>query len=461
MRAVKGGINLVTIFLVLSLMMLYADQNLIAPMLRTLERENMILGTGTELFWFYAGLLATVPTFSGIATTFIWGYLADKFSRRTLFAAAVLIGEIPCFLTGFARNYYELLFLRALTGVGINGAAPIGRALIADLYPPEKRGKGYALYNFSTGLGVLIGMVMAGIVLAAGLSWRIPFMLAAAPNFVLIPLFLITVKEIKIGYAEPEIRKLYEVGLEYRYKIKIREFATALLTTPTLIFIYLQGVPGTFPWGAIPYWAPTYLQEKWGLDEATSTLIVFAAGIGMIIGYFIGGVLSDALIRRGYVNARLIIPFTGIMLGTGTMLLLLSYPYPYGVVSVETLIPVVVIAVFGMVFVTFAAPNVPAILSEVSLPEHRGTIFGIFNITDNIGSAIGPTLAALFISYYQLQGYSRALSMYWGLVTISLLWVPCALLWLPALRTYAKDRAKLRRLLATRVSVESIQSTQF
>ncbi|MEM4863463.1 MAG: hypothetical protein QW706_09865, partial [Candidatus Nezhaarchaeales archaeon] len=77
--------------------------------------------------------------------------------------------------------------------------------------------------------------------------------LAAAPNFVLIPLFLITVKEIKIGYAEPEIRKLYEVGLEYRYKIKIREFATALLTTPTLIFIYLQGVPGTFPWGAIPY----------------------------------------------------------------------------------------------------------------------------------------------------------------------------------------------------------------
>ncbi|MEM1925302.1 MAG: hypothetical protein QXH44_09555, partial [Pyrobaculum sp.] len=70
-----------------------------------------------------------------------------------------------------------------------------------------------------------------------------------------------------------------------------------------------------------------------------------------------------------------------------------------------------------MVFVTFAAPNVPATLSEVSLPEHRGTIFSIFNITDNIGSAIGPTLAALFISYYQLQGYSRALSMYWGLVT--------------------------------------------
>jgi len=143
--------------------------------------------------------------------------------------------------------------LRALTGIGINGAAPVARALVADIYPPEERGKGYAVYNFSSGFGVLLGMVMAGIVVSMGMSWRVPFMLAAAPNFLLVPLFLLTVKEIKMGFAEPELRKLYESGLEYRYRINLREFKEALLTTPTLIFIYLQGVPGTFPWGGIPY----------------------------------------------------------------------------------------------------------------------------------------------------------------------------------------------------------------
>lgn len=442
---------LVTLFLILSLMMLYADQNLIAPMLRTMEKDNMILGVGTESYWFYAGLLATIPTLSGILTTFIWGYLADKLSRRILFALAVLLGEIPCFLTAFTKNYYEMLFLRALTGVGINGAAPIARAIIADLYPPEKRGKGYALYNFSTGFGVLLGMLMAGVVLTMGLSWRIPFMLAATPNFILVPLFLIVIKEVKLGYGEPEIRELYEAGLKYSYKINLKEFITAISMTPTLIFIYLQGVPGTFPWGAIPYWAPSYFQEKWGLDEVSSTIIVFAAGIGMMIGYFIGGFLSDMLLKRGYVNARLIIPFIGILTGTGTMLILLSYPYPYGEKSMQVLLQVIILGVLGMIFVTFAAPNVPAILSEVSLPEHRGSIFGIFNITDNIGSAIGPTLAGLFMSYYQSIGYSRSISMYWGLTITSLLWIPCALLWLPAFKTYSRDRAKLRKTLATRV----------
>ncbi|MEM4934201.1 MAG: MFS transporter, partial [Desulfurococcaceae archaeon] len=125
--------GLVVCLLVLSLMWLYADQNLVAPMLSTLRNEGMIVGS-EEDWYYYAGLVGTIPVLTGIATTFIWGYLADKLSRRSLFALTVLVGEIPCFLTGFTKNYYELLFLRALTGIGINGAAPVARALVADLY---------------------------------------------------------------------------------------------------------------------------------------------------------------------------------------------------------------------------------------------------------------------------------------------------------------------------------------
>lgn len=430
-------------------MWLYADQNLVAPMLTKLREEDMIIGSGDE-WYYYAGLVGTIPILAGIATTFIWGYLADILSRRTLFALAVLVGEIPCFLTGFARNYYELLVLRALTGIGINGAAPVARAIVADLYPPEERGKGYALYNFSTGFGVLLGMLMAGIVLSAGLSWRVPFMLAAVPNFLLIPIFILSIKEIKLGYAEPEIRKLYEMGVEYKYKIDLRKFFTALVTTPTLIFIYLQGVPGTFPWGAIPYWAPTFFQKMWGLSEAISTLIVFAAGIGMMIGYFVGGLLTDIMQRRGIKRARLIIPFIGILLGTLTVIILLTYPYPYGDESPTALLPVILLGLFGMVFVTFAAPNVPAILSEVSLPEHRGTIFGIFNITDNIGSALGPTIGGAFMAVYLGAGILEPSNILYGLITMSLFWIPCALLWLPAFRTYVKDKENLRKTLSER-----------
>ncbi|MEM4036780.1 MAG: MFS transporter [Desulfurococcaceae archaeon] len=440
--------GLVVCLLVLSLMWLYADQNLVAPMLSTLRNEGMIVGS-EEDWYYYAGLVGTIPVLTGIATTFIWGYLADKLSRRSLFALTVLVGEIPCFLTGFTKNYYELLFLRALTGIGINGAAPVARALVADLYRPEERGRGYAIYNFSSGFGVLLGMLMAGVVLSANLSWRVPFLVAATPNFILTPLFLLFVKEVKLGYAEPEVRKLYEMGVEYRFRINLKEFTGALLSTPTLIFIYLQGVPGTFPWGAIPYWAPMFFHEVWGLSEGTATLIVFTAGMGMMIGYFIGGLLTDRLQRR-VLNARLMVPFTGILLGTLTMIALLKYPYPHGDESFAALLPVLLLGLFGMIFVTFAAPNVPAVLSEVSLPEHRGTVFGIFNITDNIGSAFGPTIASGFMVYFLGMGVGEPVNMLYGLIAVSLFWVPCALLWLPAFRTYERDKARLRKILAER-----------
>lgn len=447
--------RLVIILIVMSLMMLWADQNLIPPMLVKLEKEGMIPGvenSATGEYLIYEGLLGTVPIIAGIATTFVWGYLADKISRRKLFALAVLVGEVPCFLTGFARNYWEMLLLRTFTGIGINGAAPVARALVADIYPPEERGKGYAIYNFSTGFGVLLGMLMAGIVVSIGLSWRIPFMVAALPNFILVPIFLTVVKEIKIGAAEPEISKLYESGAEYKFRIHLREFFKALAATPTLIFLYLQGIPGTFPWGAIPYWSPKYFQTKWGVSEAVATLIVFAAGIGMMMGYFIAGILSDKLLRKGMINARLLIPFSGILIGTITAIALLSYPYPYGADDFAALLPVILLGVLGMVFVTFSAPNVPAVLSEVSLPEHRGTIFGLFNITDNIGSALGPITGSIFIAYFSKSGLSEPDAMHAGLVAISLLWVPCALLWLPALRTYRRDREKIRKILAERAS---------
>jgi hypothetical protein len=37
-----------------------------------------------------------------------------------------------------------------------------------------------------------------------------------------------------------------------------------------------------------------------------------------------------------------------------------------------------------------------------------------------------------------------------GLITISLFWIPCALLWLPAFRTYLRDKEKLRKTLRER-----------
>ncbi len=133
------------------------------------------------------------------------------------------------------------------------------------------------------------------------------------------------------------------------------------------------------------------------------------------------------------------------------LLYLLVYPYPVGYYGFLDILPLALIALFGLFFASLASANVPAILSEVSLPEHRGTLNSIFNVTDSIGSAFGPTITALFMSIYSFSNTSNSDSMFLGLLTAVLFWIPCAIFWLPASKFYTKEADKIRSILSERV----------
>ncbi|HPL16198.1 MAG TPA: MFS transporter, partial [Spirochaetota bacterium] len=101
---------------------LFADQNLMAPNLTQIardlglndvQRDVMLGGDISAVFW----ILGSVITL-GI------GYLTDLVSRKKLFLIVIVIGEIPCLMTGFVQNYDQLFWMRALTGIGIGGALP-------------------------------------------------------------------------------------------------------------------------------------------------------------------------------------------------------------------------------------------------------------------------------------------------------------------------------------------------
>lgn len=440
---------IVVLLLFLILTALNIDQNLIVPLLVVLRSEGLI--PGDETTWYvYAGLLGTIPAVSGVLTTFIWGYLADRINRTKLLVMSVLIGAIPTFLTSFAGNYNELLVYRSLAGIGISGSAPVSRAFVADIFTPEKRGKGYALISASTGGGTLAGMTLAAILP----DWRTTFMIAALPNLILAPIFLIVAKEVKIGYSEPEIKKLYDLGRNYLYKIKLNEFFAYLKQSKTTLFMFLQGIPGTVPWGSIPYWSLSYLNIRWNISKEVAIIALLFAGIGMMIGFFLGGMLTDHLISKGFRNSRILIPFIGIIFGMLILIFLLSYPYPVGSNEVQDILPLSLIALLGFLFASLASSNVPAVLSEISLPEHRGTLNSIFNITDNIGGAFGPVITASFISYFALT-LDESSSMYYGLLTSMLFWIPCAIFWLPALKTYKGEVINLRKILKSRAEVKN------
>jgi MFS family permease len=159
---------------------LFADQNLMAPNLTQIgrefgftptERDSRLGGDISLMFWMIGGLI-----------TIAIGYLTDLIKRKTLFTWIIIIGEIPCLLTGFVQTYGQFFWIRALTGIAIGGALPITYSLVGDYFSHRQRASASAFIGFAQGLGIAGGQLLAGFI-GPSLGWRLPFIIVALPNF--------------------------------------------------------------------------------------------------------------------------------------------------------------------------------------------------------------------------------------------------------------------------------------
>jgi len=90
-------------------------------------------------------------------------------------------------------------------------------------------------------------------------------------------------------------------------------------------------------------------------------------------------------------------------------------------------------------FISFAGPNVKAMLMNVNLPEHRGAISSIFNLTDSIGAGFGPFIGGLLSSIRDLD-FSMKIS--------ALFWIPCGILFFVVSLFINRDAEKIREKMA-------------
>ncbi|USS40606.1 MFS transporter [Thermococcus aggregans] len=424
------------VLLVLMAAFLMADQNLLPPNYQQIMEEFGI--TETQM-----GLVSTIFVATSALITIIWGFLSDIGQRKKLLVIGVLLGEIPCFLTAYVQSYYQLLLMRLLTGIGIGSIIPIGYSLIADMFEEEKRGRGYAYIETAFGFGTLFGMIVAGLIT----SWRPPFIIAAVPNFILAPLFYIIAEEPKRGEGEKELREVLEAGYEYAYRLN-KEVIKKSLKTKTNILIFLQGIIGTVPWGVIMYWLVSFLIVTRGMEKDTATFVLLLIGVSSVLGSLLGGFTGDYFESR-WRGGRAVITGLAIFIGMLAAIGITIYPLP----SELTFKHWVVLAIYSFAliqFVSYAGPNVRAIVSQVNLPEDRGTVFGLFNILDNVGKATGPLFGGFLIELLMNMGYSKALAYQYTLLIGALFWIPCAVVWLWIKKSYPEDRDKVKEILKKR-----------
>jgi predicted MFS family arabinose efflux permease len=405
------------VILALAMAILNSDTNVMTPTLAIIEAE---FGVNDATI----GLMMLLFTIIGAAVSLLWGYFSDKASRKLLFIGAVLIGELPCALTAFAPSYPVFFALRILSGIGLGAAFPLVFAIIGDVFDEKSRPTATGIISVAIAVGNILGTLIGGY-LGSGGNWRLPFIVASAPNLVFLALFWAFSPEAKKAASEEATRELVEAGLVYPKTIKLSDYA-GLFKVKTNLFLLLQGIAGTIPWGSF-FFINKYLNENKGLTVANATNVFLCFGLGMIVGTVVGGQWGGAIFRRAPKRLPVFCALTTLGGALAVIYVVLWAPSN-----------MIILSAMGFVAAGLAAmtgPNMKTMLLDVNAPEQRGAIFSIFNLTDSLGTGLGRGVAGLL---------SGALGLALSLALCSTLWVLCTVFLMIVSLYFLADMGRLR-----------------
>ena len=101
----------------------------------------------------------------------ISGWFAVAFGRKRFFMICLAIFTLSSLLCGFAPSLGMLLIFRVMQGLGGGGMQPMAQAILADTFPPEKRGLAFALYAITAVIAPTVGPTLGGWI-TFNYSWR-------------------------------------------------------------------------------------------------------------------------------------------------------------------------------------------------------------------------------------------------------------------------------------------------
>jgi DHA2 family multidrug resistance protein len=138
------------------------------------------------------------------------GWLAGTFGRKRFFMSCLGIFTVSSLLCGFAPSLGFLLLFRIMQGAGGGGLQPMAQAILADTFPPEKRGLAFALYGITAIMAPTIGPTLGGWI-TFNYSWRWIF-------FINLPVGIMAWLLVRRFVEDPPyLRRLRSAGVKLDY----------------------------------------------------------------------------------------------------------------------------------------------------------------------------------------------------------------------------------------------------
>jgi MFS family permease len=335
--------------------------------------------------------------------------LAGRLNRWIMVGLAVAIWSLATGASGLAGTFAALILARCFVGIGEAGYGPVAPAMIADLYPVEKRGAKLAWFYMAIPVGSALGYVIGGAA-SNRWGWRSPFFLMVPPGLLLAALCFFMRRA---GHGRPAAagagpqtpsagRKTRNPLHAYLQVIRNRSY---LLNTAAMTAM-------TFAIGGFSFWMPAYLAD----DRQAGTLArvnLYFGGITVVAGLsstLAGGWLGDRL-RRYTGGSYFLVSGAGMILSTVFIVLVMHTPFPYAWAWLFC-------AVFFLFFNT--GPSNTA-LANVTPAPLRASAFALnILLIHALGDAISPPVLGAVIGKFS---WNAALYVVCGMMALAaVLW---------------------------------------
>jgi DHA1 family inner membrane transport protein len=324
------------------------------------------------------GQLVGAVALTRIIITPLVGPLSDSYGRRLILLSGLGLMVVGVLGSVLAWNYGSLLAFRLVTGGGLAVVYCNCAAIIADIFPPENRGKAIGWLVSSQGMGAALGIGVVALLLDLG-GWRLPFYVIGILLLILWALFWVWCPR---SQRQPRRSLTFSTFFAHYKEVGSNAASWYTLAANTLQEMAVYGV--------FSYLAANLIQA-YSMGAGETILPLALAGVGVITAGFIGGRVVD--------HPRRLALFAAFPLGGGLLagLIFTTNVSPWATAALA----------FGAVALLRISNTVTPVLLLEMADSSRATATAMSSFSSQLGALGGASIGGLMLALggFPMVGY--------------------------------------------------------